>query len=84
MSTIVIESFLCGLTDPRVSNANQSPVPVGNKPIERHFHKPSASVKRLQRKYTIFCSGNVESAFASTPFGANGAKARGKIRLTMY
>ena len=69
------------LTKPRVSNANQSPVPIGNNPIDRHFHSPIANVKRLQSKYTIFCSGSVVSAFGSGECflsprtGENGANA---------
>lgn len=34
-------------TNPRVSNASQSPVPVGSNPIDRHFQRPTASVRRL-------------------------------------
>jgi len=34
---------------PRVSNASQSPVPDGKRPIERHFQRPTARVRRLQR-----------------------------------
>ena len=33
----------------RVSNANQSPVPIGNKPIELHLYSPSASVSMFAR-----------------------------------
>lgn len=65
------------LTGPLVSNANQSPVPVGNNPIDRHFHRPSANVSRLQIKYTIFCRGSVVKALGSTGeafFSAVGAK----------
>lgn len=38
----------------RVSNANQSPVPIGSKPIERHFQRPTPNVNKLHRIYTIF------------------------------
>lgn len=34
-------------TNPRVSNASQSPVPVGSNPIDRHFQRPTARVRRL-------------------------------------
>lgn len=37
-------------TDARVSNANQSPVPVGKSPICRHFQSPNANVSILHRK----------------------------------
>lgn len=65
-----------------VSNANQSPVPVGKSPIDRHFHSPNASVSTLQRKYTNFCRASVVRALGSgacflpAGTGANGAKAR--------
>jgi hypothetical protein len=63
------------LTRPRLSNANQSPVPVGNKPILRHFHNPTARVNKLHKRYTNFCSGRVVMDFAEEVVGANGANA---------
>jgi len=59
----------------RLSNANQSPVPVGNNPMLRHFHNPTASVNRLHKVYTNFCNGRVVIDFADAVVGANGANA---------
>ena len=36
-------------TGPRVSNASQSAVPIGNRPIELHLYSPNASVSMLAR-----------------------------------
>lgn len=63
-------------TCPRVSKANQSPVPVGSNPIERHFHRPNARVRRLQRIYATFCNERVLKAFGDEDAGANGANAK--------
>ena len=63
------------LTIPRLSNASQSPVPVGNSPMLRHFHSPTPSVNRLHNKYTTFCNGRVVMDFAEAAVGANGANA---------
>ena len=63
------------LTIPRLSNANQSPVPVGKIPMLRHFHNPTASVNRLHKIYTTFCSGRVIREWADAVVGANGANA---------
>ena len=70
-------------TWPLVSNASQSPVPVGSSPIDRHFHSPSARVRRLHTKYAIFCSGRVDRDFGDDDAGAKGANAeyRGAKRL---
>ena len=65
-----------------VSNASQSAVPVGNSPIDRHFHNPNPRVKRLHNRYTTFCRASVVRAlgcgacFLPAGTGANGAKAR--------
>jgi len=60
---------------PLDSKASQSPVPVGNSPIDLHFHNPSASVRRLARIYTNFWSGKTERDLGEEGDGANGAKA---------
>jgi len=67
---------------PRLSNANQSPVPVGNNPMLRHFHNPTASVNRLHSRYTTFCSGRVMIDFAEAVVGANGANA--ELMVAMF
>ena len=59
-------------TTPLVSNSSQSPVPVGSKPIDRHFHKPTARVRILQSRKTNFCNGRVNIDFGFlTVEGAN-------------
>jgi hypothetical protein len=63
------------LTRPLVSNASQSPVPVGRRPIERHFHSPTANVSKLHATYASFWSGSVSNEFAFEDVGAKGAKA---------
>lgn len=65
---------LVKLTGTLDSKANQSPVPVGSSPIDRHFHNPRPRVRILHRRYTTFCNGNVDSAWAFDVEGANGAK----------
>lgn len=78
-------------TGPLVSNANQSPVPVGNNPILLHFQRPNANVNRLQIKYTIFCSGSVVRALASDGGGglfdldgAKGANATHRVDVSGF
>ena len=68
-------------TCPLVSNANQSPVPVGSRPIDRHFQRPSASVRRLHRRYAIFCRGRVVKDFGGAEAGAKGANATHIVRF---
>lgn len=63
---------------PLVSNASQSPVPVGKSPIDRHFHSPSASVSRLHTRYAIFWRGSVPNDLGDEDAGAKGAKAGGR------
>jgi len=61
---------------PRVSNASQSPVPVGRSPIERHFHNPTPNVSTLHKKYKTFCRGSVVIDLGLEAVeGANCAKA---------
>ena len=62
-------------TGPRVSNANQSPVPIGNSPIELHLYSPNASVSMLARTYTIFWTKRVLNDLEEDDDGANGANA---------
>jgi hypothetical protein len=62
-------------TRSRLSKASQSPVPVGSKPMDLHFHRPTPSVKRLHRKYSSFCASRVENAAESDLAGAKGLKA---------
>ena len=69
------------LTIPRVSNASQSPVPVGRRPIERHFQSPTASVKRLHAIYAIFCSGRTVNELALAGVGANGVNAISTVQV---
>lgn len=59
----------------RLSNASQSPVPVGIRPIERHFQRPTASVNRLHAMYAIFWRGRTLSDLTLAGVGANGANA---------
>lgn len=60
----------------RVSNANQSPVPIGNRPIELHLYNPKASVSMLARIYTIFWRNSVLNDLEEEDDdGANGANA---------
>ena len=68
------QTVLC-LTWPLVSNASQSAVPVGRRPIDRHFHNPTDSVSTLHATYTNFCNGSVLSDVAPDDVGANGANA---------
>ena len=59
-------------TTPLVSNSSQSPVPVGSRPIDRHFHRPTPRVRILQSRKTIFCNGSVNIDFGFlTVEGAN-------------
>lgn len=73
----VLESYTRSMvvdqrTTPLVSNSSQSPVPVGSKPIDRHFHKPTPRVRILQSRKTNFCNGSVNIDFGSlTVEGAN-------------
>jgi len=62
-------------TGPRVSNATQSPVPIGNRPIELHLYSPNASVSILARMYTIFWAKRVLNDLDEEDDGANGANA---------
>lgn len=62
-------------TGPRVSNANQSPVPIGKRPIELHLYSPNASVSILARIYTIFWRKRVLNDLEEADDGANGANA---------
>jgi len=59
----------------RVSNASQSPVPIGNKPIELHLYSPNASVSMLARIYTIFWRKRVLNDLEEEDDGAKGANA---------
>ena len=60
-------------TWPLVSNASQSAVPVGSRPIDRHFHSPTDSVSILHATYTNFCKPSVFNAVALDDVGASGA-----------
>ena len=46
-------------TGHRVSNASQSPVPIGNSPIELHLYSPNSSVGILARTYMTFWTKRV-------------------------
>jgi len=51
-------------------------VPVGNKPIDRHFHNPTPNVSKLQAIYMSLGPANVARDFESVEaVGANGEKA---------
>ena len=65
----------------RVSKASQSPVPIGNRPIELHLYSPNASVSILARMYTIFWVKRVLNDLEEEDDGANGANAVYYIRL---
>lgn len=62
-------------TMPRVSNASQSPVPVGIRPIERHLYIPRAIVKILHPKKASFCRVSVEKEVGSEFLGAKDVNA---------
>lgn len=70
-------------TRPLVSNANQSPVPVGSKPIDRHFHSPTPSVNKLHAMKTSFCSVRVPNDLGFCDVdGAKDAKAVSRVFQT--
>lgn len=62
-------------TGPLVSKASQSPVPVGKRPICRHFHTPIPNPTRWKNKNAPFWRNNVVTALGSFPSGAYCAKA---------
>ena len=62
-------------TSPLVSNASQSAVPVGRRPILLHFHSPRARMRPLQTIYVNFCGRSVRRSGELVSSAANGAKA---------
>ena len=47
-------------------------MPVGRRPIDRHFHSPTNSVSILHATYTTFCKPSVFNVVALDDVGTNG------------
>lgn len=57
-------------------NKTRGDAPVGNRPIDRHFHKPTPRVSKLHRTYISLYPDSVAIALESVEaVGANGEKA---------